>query len=113
VSTLPFPSDVDTSGQRSSNASNASNAAGSAGDFTTTLPSGLIADIVEAYFNTAMFKRRVKVIDLHLQGDMCLFSLAWVPKAKEPGLQVLPVLPITSERDHQGRFTSKTKGKES
>jgi hypothetical protein len=82
-------------------------------DFTTTLPSGLIADIVEAYFNKAMFRRPVRVIDLHLQGDMCLFSLAWVQKAQEPQLQVLPALPATGERDHQGRFTSKTKRKES
>ena len=102
MSTVPLPLIAGHSGETT-------------GDFTTTLPSGLIADIVEAYFNKSMFKRPVRVVDLHLQGDMCLFSLAWAPKEGQvkTALTALSSITHSNNRDRQGRFTNRERQKES
>src|SRR6267378_4127608 len=47
-------------------------------DFVTVLSSDMIATIVEAYFNKAMYKKQVKVVDLQPQGTGYAFSLAFV-----------------------------------
>ena len=45
----------------------------------------LIAEVMEAYFNRSMFKKPIKVVDLMMQADMCMFSLAWVvPSTLQP-----------------------------
>ena len=47
-------------------------------DFTTTLSSELIAEVMERYFNKEMYKKKVKVVDLKMSQDMCMFGLTWV-----------------------------------
>lgn len=47
-------------------------------DFVTILSSELIATVVEAYFNTVMYKVPVRIVDLKPTSDGYAFSLAFV-----------------------------------
>ncbi len=99
-------------------------------DFVTILSSDMIAEIVEAYFNRAMYKKKVKVVDLQPQGSGYAFSLAFV-QMKQADTKILkpngqPNITIESDmikddiygidysdgkgylpdkRDNKGRFT--------
>lgn len=53
--------------------------------FSVTLPSDLIAEVMEAHFNKSMFRKRVRVVDLRMNDDMCMFSLAWIDSPKIDG----------------------------
>ncbi len=97
-------------------------------DFITILPSALIAEVMEQYFNQEMYKRTVKVVELKMQDDMCRFELEWVTEevtsilpSKEdisrydvyaPGLGVQPVLVDSNvaakvNRNSNGKFAKK------
>lgn len=55
--------------------------------FSVTLPSDLIAEVMEAHFNKSMFRKRVRVVDLRMNEDMCMFSLAWIDAPKVEGTE--------------------------
>jgi hypothetical protein len=55
--------------------------------FSVTLPSDLIAEVMEGHFNRSMFKKRVRVVDLRMEQDMCMFSLAWIDTPKVEGTE--------------------------
>jgi hypothetical protein len=55
--------------------------------FSVTLPSDLIAEVMEGHFNRSMFKKRVRVVDLRMEQDMCMFSLAWIDAPKVEGTE--------------------------
>lgn len=93
--------------------------------FSVTLPSDLIAEVMEGYFNRVMLKRRVRVVDLRMEQDMCMFSLAWIQVPKVEGTEtdlefatrlgvptqessVASVLtPGVNGRDTKGRYVKK------
>lgn len=84
--------------------------------FTATFPSDTIAEVMEAHFNKAVFRQKVRVVDLRMQSDMCMFSLAWVtsdtpvtpPTHPEAALfsSLTPQAQVNGsrKRDPQGRF---------
>jgi hypothetical protein len=55
--------------------------------FSVTLPSDLIAEVMEGHFNKSMFKKRVRVVDLRMEQDMCMFSLAWIDAPRVEGTE--------------------------
>jgi hypothetical protein len=55
--------------------------------FSVTLPSDLIAEVMEAHFNKSMFRKRVRVVDLRMNEDMCMFSLAWIDSPRVEGTE--------------------------
>jgi hypothetical protein len=55
--------------------------------FSVTLPSDLIAEVMEGHFNKSMFKKRVRVVDLRMQEDLCMFSLAWIDTPRVEGTE--------------------------
>jgi hypothetical protein len=73
-----------------------------------------------------MFKKRVRVVDLRMEQDMCMFSLAWIDAPKVEGTETdlefaqrigVPVHediatatlfpPTPNGRDNRGRYVKK------
>jgi hypothetical protein len=93
--------------------------------FSVTLPSDLIAEVMEGHFNRSMFKKRVRVVDLRMEQDMCMFSLAWIDAPKVEGTETdlefatrigVPIVesggasvltPGVNGRDTKGRYVKK------
>lgn len=99
-------------------------------DFVTILSSELIATVVEAYFNTVMYKVPVKVVDLKPTSDGYAFSLAFVTDSvanvsenvvksdemAEFAGKVADMFDMVNEngvkRDNKGRFATMKQDKE-
>lgn len=84
---------------------------GLAADFVTILSSELIAEVVEAYFNSEMYKVPVKVVDLKPTSDGYAFSLAFdkargVVERQKETVTELKVVESGSKRSKNGRFTA-------
>lgn len=60
------------------------------GDFITVLSSDLIAEVMENYFNTKMYKFKVEVVDLFANGNNYSFTLK---KVKAESLDPLRLKP--------------------
>lgn len=58
-------------------------------DFLTTLPSQVIIDVMEKYFNEEMYRKPVKVLELKTAGDMYSFELEWADNDEKP-VSILP-----------------------
>ena len=96
-------------------------------DFSTTLSSELLVEIVQRYFNEEMYKKPVKVVDQEpVKGDSggYIFMLAFVRdvemhpiemEVEKIGEQATPVsysMARNGQRDDKGKFTSKGKVKQ-
>lgn len=96
------------------------------GDFSLSLSSDVIAEVMGKHFNKEMFKKAVEIVDLKPLPDGYMFLLAYVQQQKVPpvtGMQIQQILSMSSNdeefeeginklventpRAKNGRFTRK------